>query len=157
VASVNSPRWNDDDELLEELRGALREAPVPENIIRAAQAAFAWRTVDADLELLSLEADSGLTGAAQIRGGGPGRPQALVFHGERLSVEIEIDETGIVGQLIPPQPGRVTLVTADGPQATTNADEVGCFTLPAPGAGPMRLDCQLDGGRFVSEWAAVQP
>jgi len=160
VTSVNSPRWSD-DELLEELRGALQEVPVEDSVIRAAQAAFAWRTVDADLEFLSLAVDTGLTSGAQVRGsrpggpGGPGGPQTLVFHGERLSVEIEIDETGIVGQLVPPQPGQVTLVTADGPQASTQADEVGCFALPAPGPGPLRLECQLETGRFVSEWATA--
>jgi len=46
VISVNSPRWTD-DELLRELRSALREPPVDERYIRAAQAAFTWRTVDA--------------------------------------------------------------------------------------------------------------
>jgi hypothetical protein len=105
-------------------------------------------------------ADAGLVGGAQVsaadvRGAGPFGPQTLVFHGERMSVEIEIDETGIVGQLIPPRPGQVTLVTPDGPQATTQADEVGCFSLPSPGPGPLRLDCQLADCRFITEWATA--
>jgi hypothetical protein len=41
--------WTD-DELLRELSAALREPPVDAVFIRMAQAAFAWRTVDADLE-----------------------------------------------------------------------------------------------------------
>ena len=68
-------------------------------------------------------------------------------------MEIEVEDNGIVVQLIPPQPGQVTLVTSDGPQAAAQADEVGCFTLPPPPPGPMRLDCELDGNRFVTEWA----
>ena len=49
-----SPEWTD-DELLQELRAALQEEPVADSVIRAAQAAFTWRTVDAELELLSLD------------------------------------------------------------------------------------------------------
>jgi hypothetical protein len=153
---VNLPRWSD-DELLREMRAALQEAPVDESVIRAAQGAFAWRTVNADLELLSLEECSTLTNDALVRGSGPGAVRRLVFHGERLSVEVEIDEIGIVGQLTPPQPGQVTLVTADGPQATTQADDVGCFAFPLPASGPLRLDCKVSAERFITEWATVRP
>ncbi len=148
---MNSPRWSD-DELLQKLRTALQEAPVDESVIRAARAAFSWRTVDADLELLCLDSGSGLTADAAVRGSGQGM---LAFHGERLSVEIEIDEAGISGQLTPPQPGQLTLVTADGPQATTQADEVGCFTFPPPARGPLRLECRLDTDHFITEWVTV--
>jgi len=151
---LSSPRWTD-DELLRELRAALREPPVDEKLIRAAQAAFTWRTVDADLEILSLETELAVSDTAQVRGTGQGSPRTFAFHGERLSVAIEIDDDGIVGQLTPPGPARVTLVTPDGPQAAADADEVGCFTLPAPPAGPMRLDCQRGSDRFLTEWTTA--
>ncbi len=151
---MSSPRWSD-DELLRELNAALQELPVDESVIRAAQGALAWQTVDADLEFLGLTADSALSDRATVRGGGPGAPRALAFHGERLGVEIEIDEAGIVGQLTPPRPGQVTLVTAGGSQATTRADEVGCFAFPLPTSGPMRLDCRLGADRFITEWVTL--
>lgn len=151
---MNSPTWSN-DALWHELRAALQESEVDESVVRAAQAAFTWRTVDADLELLGLDAGSGPKDGALVRASGPGGPRTLMFRGERLSVEIEIDETGIVGQLIPPQPGQVTLVTADGPQATTEADDVGCFALPPPMAGPLRLDCRLGDDHFITEWATI--
>jgi hypothetical protein len=153
---VCSPEWTD-DELLQELRSALQEEPVAESVIRAAQAAFTWRTVDAELELLSLDAGDELAAGALVRGGGPGAQRSFAFQGERLSVEIEVDGAGIVGQLTPPQPGQVTLVTAEGPQATAQADEIGCFTFPPPAPGPLRLDCQLGGDRFVTEWVTILP
>jgi hypothetical protein len=128
---------------------------VDEKLIRAAQAAFTWRTVDADLEILSLETELTVSETAQVRGPGRGSPRMLAFHGERLSVEIEIDDDGIVGQLTPPGVARVTLVTLDGPQTAANADEVGCFTLPAPPPGPMRLDCQRGSDRFLTEWITI--
>lgn len=151
---MSSQRWSD-DELLQELGAALQELPLDESVICAAQAAFSWRTVDADLELLGLDAGCGVATGTLVRGSEPGTPHTLVFHGERLSVEIEIDEAGIVGQLIPPRPGQVTLLTAAGPQATTQADEVGCFAFPAPGSGAMRLDCRLGADHFITDWVTV--
>jgi hypothetical protein len=154
VTIVSSPEWTD-DELLHELRAALQESSVQESVIRAAQAAFTWRTVDTELELLSLDARAELTAGALVRGSEPGAPRTLVFHGERLSVEIEIDEAGIVGQLMPPRPGLVTLVTADGPQGTAQADEVGCFTFPLPTSGSLRLDCRIGADHFITDWVTV--
>jgi hypothetical protein len=124
-------------------------------MIRAAQAAFTWRTVDADLEILCLETELAVSDTAMVRDSGQASPRVFAFHGERLSVEIEIDDAGIVGQLTPPGPARVTLLTPDGPQAAADADEVGCFSLPAPPPGPIRLDCQRGGERFLTEWTTV--
>jgi hypothetical protein len=90
-----------------------------------------------------------------VRDAGQGSARVFTFHGERLTVEIEIDDDGIVGQLTPLGPARVTLVTPDGPQATADADEVGCFSLPAPPSGPMRLDCQRGSERFLTEWTSA--
>lgn len=151
-----SPGWTD-DELLQELGAALREEPVAESVIRAAQAAYAWRTVDAELELLSLDTSEAQAAGALVRGDELGAQRAFAFRGERLSVEIEIDGAGIVGQLTPPQPGQVTLVTAEGPQATAQADEVGCFAFPPPTPGPLRLDCRLGPAHFVTEWVIIRP
>jgi hypothetical protein len=124
-------------------------------LIRAAQAAFTWRTVDAELEILSLETELAVRDTAMVRDAGKAAPRVFAFHSERLSVEIEVDDDGIVGQLTPPGPARITLVTPDGPQAAADADEVGCFSLPAPPPGPMRLDCQCGSERFLTEWTIV--
>jgi hypothetical protein len=155
VIGLSSPGWTD-DELLTELSAALQEPPVDESVIRAAQAAFTWRTVDADLEFLSLDTDAGLATAALVRGSGPASPRTLTFHGERLSVTVEIDGAGIAGQLTPPGPGQVTLVSANGgPQATAQADEVGWFVLPPSPPGPARLECALDADHFITEWTIL--
>jgi hypothetical protein len=150
---MSSP-WTD-DELLHELAAALREEPVDDSFMRAAQGAFAWRTVDADLILLELDSGAAAASGVPVRDGGSAAPRTLAFHGEQLSVEIEIDEAGIVGQLTPPQPGRVTLLTAAGPGPSTQADEVGCFAFPPPVSGPIRLDCRVDDEHFVTQWVTV--
>jgi hypothetical protein len=150
---MNSP-WSD-GELLFELGVALREEPVDERIVRAAQGAFAWRTVDADLILLELDSSATTAAGAAVRAAGSAAPRTLTFRGEQVSVEIEIDEAGIVGQLTPPQPGRVALLTAAGPGASTRADEVGCFAFPPPVSGPIRLDCRVDDDHFVTQWVTI--
>ena len=150
---MNSP-WTD-DELLHELAAALREEPVDDSIIYAAQGAFAWRTVDADLILLELDSGATAVAGAPVRDEGSAAPRTLAFHGGQLSLEIEIDEAGIVGQLTPPRPGRVTLLTAAGPGASTQTDEVGCFAFPSPVSGPIRLDCRVDDDHFVTQWVTV--
>ena len=150
---MNSP-WTD-DELLQELAAVLAEEQADEHVIQAAEAAFSWRTVDADL--LSLVLDSDAEPAVGVRGrhSGPGEPRVLMFRGEQLAVEVEIDDAGIVGQLTPPQPGHVTLVGPNGPGLAAQADEVGCFTLPLPASGPVRLDCRLGDGHFVTPWITI--
>lgn len=155
MTGVSSPMWSD-EELLCELRAALGESPVDETAISAAQAAFTWRTVDAELEVLGLE-DSLLNAGALVRDSGAESRHMLTFHGERMSVEIEIDDAGMVGQLTPAEAGQVTLVTPAGPQATTQADEVGCFAFPPPAPGPLRLDCRVGSEHFVTEWVTVRP
>lgn len=152
MTGLSWPDWTD-DELLRELRGALQEAPVDEACVHAAEAAFAWRTVDADLEILSLET-SLAPPAAAVRAGGQGA-RSFTFHAERLDVEIELDNDGIVGQLTPPGPAQISLVTTDGSLAIAEADEVGCFTLPAPPRGPWRLDCRRGPDHFLTEWTSA--
>jgi hypothetical protein len=151
VAGMNSSWWTD-DALMRELGAALREAQAEESIVRVGQAAFAWRTVDAELEIIGLDADSVPAGAGRVRGGQSRSPRTLIFRGERVSIEVEIDEAGLVGQLTPSGPGQVTLITVDGPQATALTDEVGGFTLPPPAPGPMRLECTFGADHFLTEW-----
>jgi hypothetical protein len=147
---VNSP-WTD-DELLQELAAALAEEPVDEHVIQAAEAAFSWMSVDADLLSLTLDSDREPAGSAHVRDSGPDRQRTLMFRGEQLTVDIEIDEAGIAGQLTPPQPGHVALVGPNQPGVTVRADEVGCFFFPSPVSGPVRLDCRIEDGHFVTPW-----
>ena len=148
-----SPNWNNDDELLADLCAALRPVAVDEGVRAAGRAAFAWR--DIDLELARMLFDSYLDEAVSVRGHAPGSPRTLVFRGDDGGVEIEVTDAGIEGQLVPPVPGTVTLVAAAGARATAPADEVGCFTFPFPGRGPLRLECTAAGHTFATEWITV--
>ena len=94
----------DDDALLAELGTALGEAEqVPPADLTAARGAFAWRTVDADLAIAELMFDSACDPepAGLTRSGGDGPARALAFRRGPVTLEIEVTEAGIVGQLSP--------------------------------------------------------
>ena len=147
-----SRNWNDDDELLLDVTEALRPNPTEQRVIAAARAAFAWRSSDPDAELAALLYDSDLDRTASVRSSLPGAPRNLVFALGDQRVEVEIGEAGIEGQLVPPGPGTVRLVTVDGTAAETAADEVGCFAFPATRRGPIRIECSTPAGTVATEW-----
>lgn len=162
-----SPDWNDDDVLMAELSGAVTSAEADLLVVEAARGVFAWHAAftDLELELLTLTSDSlldTLDGAAAVRDlAGEQDPRILTFEattgdGEG-GVELEVGERGIVGQLLPPGPGRVELLSAAGSLGAVTADEVGCFAF-APGdpAGPVRVRIETGGRRFVTDWVTLR-
>ncbi len=67
-------------------------------------------------------------------------------------VEIEVHAGRVTGQLLPPQPGSVRLLTSQGAFAQTTAGPTGCFVLDRPASGPLRLECDIGGPILVTEW-----
>jgi hypothetical protein len=134
-----------DDELLEALRRAVtaREA-VPADFVAAAKQAFAWHNIDAELAQLtydSREADHALatrTEAASIR--------ALTFTSGRLTIELEVAQDSLVGQIVPAQPAVVTVLPRTGSEIVITADEIGCFSVEPIPAGQFRLRCRTSAG-----------
>src|SRR4051794_26563823 len=124
---MTPPEWDEDDRLLEELRRAAARAgkPTP-TMITAGYAAYSWATVDAELAVLTH--DSMAEQPADVRSA-PSEGRALVFEGVQLSVELEQNANGLVGQLVPPSAGQVTLLRPDGEPAHADVDEMGCFTF----------------------------
>lgn len=153
-----------DEALTEALIAAVRRHdPVPPSVLEAARAAFAWRTIDADLA--ELEYDS-LFDAPTLVGvrGLPG-PRLVTFEAADVCVEVEVHEVGglrrLIGQIVPPQPGIVTVRYKDG-NAGVDADDLGRFQVPDVSAGPVSLQCRLapdadgPGERVVeTEWVVL--
>jgi len=119
--------------------GSLREViaaspAVPPALLAIARNAYAWHHIDAELAQLSYDSrfDTELSAgmrseAASVR--------ALTFASARFSIEVEINDEALFGQLVPPQPGTVELRTLDGQTLDTELDEAGCFTVaPKPGS-----------------------
>ena len=141
--------WDDDDELLDLLRTAVRQAgePTPA-MIAAASAALSWATVDADLAALTH--DSLVEAAVGVRGASG--PRGLVFEGSRMAVELEQDPDCLIGQLVPPTTGEVTLLHPGGERARTEADEWGRFRFDLAVTGVVRLRCSTSSGVLLTDW-----
>ena len=150
------PRHNGDDPLLAELAEARSAArAVPDSMRVAARAAFAWRTVEEEVELLVLAHDSAPgTDAGDVRAAATDGPRELTFRGAALSVELEVG-ADVLGRLVPPGPGRVTLAGARAVLAEADADALGCFRLPRPERGPVRLVCRTDDAAVTTGWLGL--
>jgi len=156
VGLGGGPGAHDDDAVMAELRQAAGQAdPLPAESVAAARAAFAWRTLDAELARLaydSLLEDQPLAGVR-----GVGTPRLLTFEAAGLTVEVEAAGEGperrLLGQLVPPQPGRVELRHRGGP-ATVEADGMGRFAFPGVLPGPVSLRCDpaSGAGTVCTDW-----
>lgn len=148
---MTQPSWDNDADLLAELLEALDEpSRVPPEFGIAARGALAWRSIDADLALAELTFDSLSDAGAPTRAANPPGSRILAFSGAGVSVEIEIAEEGITGQLSPAGADRVSCQTPAGPFHETEVDAVGCFVLRTPPAGPVRLLLSYPDGRGVA-------
>jgi hypothetical protein len=151
----DDPGWESDEVLLRELREALaEERDVPEHILEAARAAFTWRTVDAELMALT-SYDSVLDTELAARARAAQTARQLVFDAEGVSVQVEVTEAGVAGQVLPARPGRVFLITPTGPVEEADLDELGMFLLGPPPSGPVRFRFEVDGTTVVTDWIAV--
>lgn len=134
-----------DDELLEALRRAVsaREA-VPPDFVAAAKESFAWHNIDAELARLtydSRDAEHVLatrTEAASIR--------ALTFTSGRLTIELEVAQDSLVGQIVPAQPAVISVLPRAGDEIVITADEIGCFSVEPIPLGQFRLRCRTSAG-----------
>lgn len=147
------PDWTDDDALLEELAQALAQREVPDRAREAARAAFAWRTIDA--ELMELEHDSAVAQAA-VRGTGS-RMRVVAYRGRGLTVELEVTPGTVLGQIMPGRPCRVELEQQGSePQSCAVGDD-GLFAFHDVALAPLRLIVADDAGRQATPWLRQAP
>jgi hypothetical protein len=147
-------RWDDDQHMLDDLSDALREAALAGTLAEYGRGAYAWRTVDQDLLLASLDFDSSLE-RVQERRSDPDDARVLVFTAPPLSLELEVMPDRMVGQIIPPGPGEIRVEAADGVTFHVEADDAGFFHLPGMPRGPVRLRCDTPTGRLVTDWVRL--
>jgi hypothetical protein len=143
--STVSDGW-DDEVLLTALRQAVhaRQA-VPAEFVAAGKNAFTWHSIDAELAQLTYDSSrdaepvrSMRSEAASIR--------ALTFTSAHMTIEIEVSQDSLVGQLVPPQAGTIKIQHRDSPETTVTADEIGCFSIHPIPSGPFRLHCRAAAG-----------
>lgn len=153
--------WTDDEGLADALREALREVELLDRVAAAGRAAFVTHrrelserdALSLELFLLTLVHDSELVGGpAGVRDRSGATSRTLVFEGDGVGVEVELKDGQVEGQLVPAEPGRVTVRLPDGDAAVVDTDEVGWFHVDARPHGPVRLVCQSARGTCVTEW-----
>jgi hypothetical protein len=152
---MTSRRWPDDDELVADLGRATGSAPVPEPVLRAARAAFQRRRQGAAHVLARLEYDSVLDDGFVMRAGEPDDRRIVTFDSQTLSVEIELSTDRLVGQLVPPMPAEVELVSATATIGRTTADNMGCFSLERPPPGAVQFRCRVSAGLVFTDWVLL--
>jgi hypothetical protein len=162
-------RWSDED-LSGELAEALREErEVPGAIIDAGREVFGWRTTIAELaeftqarltydslvDDLALQGDE--AGLLVVTRSETAALRSLTFAAGELGIELEVTDDGVLGQLVPPQPATVELVTADQDGRTEVAvDDVGWFTIRPVPTTRFRLVCSTVAGiTVVTAWIVL--
>lgn len=151
---MDMSEWDDlsDDQLMAALAEAVAEGGTDRRR-SAAQAAFTWRTVDA--ELAELLHDSALDAGAAVRSGEEG-PRALAFGRDGLTLEVEVDGDDVLGEVIAEAtadgPASVTLQRPDAVDVVVTADAAGFFRFSAVGPGPLRFVVYRSSQTLTTPW-----
>lgn len=147
---MTNQQWADDDRLLAALGEAVRAAKaVPPEFTAAGQAAFTWRTIDAELAALTFDSAAAAEPAMPAVRAEEASPRFLTFAGSELTIELEIGSDSVVGQIVPAGSGHVDACPASGPAMTAEIDEIGCFIIAPLPPSPFRLHCHLASGSSV--------
>jgi hypothetical protein len=138
----------DDDELLAALGEAIRaREEVPEWFVQTGKNAYAWHNIDTELAQLTYDSSLDRDAAAVVRSE-TASIRALTFTSGQLSIELEVTESSLVGQIIPPRAGTLEVHTTAG-VASTPVDEIGCFAVTPIPNSPFRLRCRTEDGTDV--------
>jgi hypothetical protein len=146
----------DDDQLLAALKDAVaaRQA-VPARFVEAARNAFSWRDIDAELARLAYDSASDLDVMAGLRSGSAS-VRVLTFAAGPLTIELEVADGALLGQVIPAGPGTVDLRPPVGLALRTAVDDLGCFRVCPVPAAPVRLSYRGTAGTsLLTGWFSV--
>ena len=142
----------DDDNLLAALREALSASEaVPAWFVETGKNAYAWHNIDAELAQLTYDSFSDQRMATATRSE-TASIRALTFTSANLSMELEVSEESLLGQIIPPRAGMLEIHTKTG-VITTSVDEIGCFAVDPKPDTSFRLRCRIaDGTDVLTGW-----
>ena len=130
----------------DELGGLISEAVTPDRDVppewrEAAHAAYTWRTIDH--ELMALTHDSSHDAVGAVRREDDSR--TIAFTGGGLTLEVEVSDGRILGQLATPVAGQVTFESSDGRSRSVVTNQAGFFSLAGEDHGLVRF--ALDAAR----------
>jgi len=136
----------DDERLLVALGEAIRERQaVPSWFVETGKNAFAWHNIDAELAQLTYDSQENRRELAVVRSE-TASVRALTFTSAHLTMELEVTENAVLGQIIPPRAGTLEVHTRAGEITATEMDEIGCFAINPIPESPFRLRCRAAGG-----------
>ena len=146
----------DDEQLMAALQEAMRaREAVPASFIQTGKNAYAWHNIDAELAQLTYDSASDLSLAAAVRSE-TASIRALTFTSAHLSIEVEVTEESLVGQVVPARTGTIEVQAKEGVAGTIPVDEIGCFAVSPKPASPFRLRYQTaDGTDVVTGWITL--
>ena len=147
----------DDDELLGALGEAMRaRQAVPEWFVETGKNAYAWHNIDAELAQLTYDSEGDFSrGHVAAMRSEAASIRALTFTSARLSIELEVAESSLLGQVIPPRAGTLEVHTTAG-VTSSPVDEIGCFVVTPIPASPFRLRCRTeDGADVLTGWITL--
>ena len=146
----------DDDQLLAALGEAIRaRLAVPAQFIEAGKNAYAWHNIDAELAQLTYDSQENRRELAVVRSE-TASVRALTFTSAHLTMELEVTENAVLGQIIPPRAGTLEVHTRAGEITATEMDEIGCFAVDPIPDSPFRLRCRTaDGADVLTGWITL--
>ncbi|MET8571075.1 hypothetical protein [Streptomyces sp. NPDC004783] len=135
--------------LEEELRQAAAILdPVPAELRRIAVDAYALHDLEARVAELTFDS---LVDAIPVRGE-TDPPRMLTFRADEVIVDVEVTSDGLFGQVLPPGPAGIEVLSGPRAHARLTADDMGRFTGDAPPSGPFALRLRTGGEVLVTEW-----
>jgi hypothetical protein len=145
----------DDEELLAALGEAMKaRQAVPGWFVETGKNAYAWHNIDAELAQLTYDSLVDREQAAAVRSEAASI-RALTFTSTRLSIELEVGEGSLLGQIIPPRAGTLEVHTTAG-VTSSPVDEIGCFAVDPIPSSPFRLRCRTeDGADVLTGWITL--
>ena len=145
----------DDEQLLAALGEAVKaRAAVPAWFTETGKNAYAWHNIDAELAQLTYDSRTDANAMAAARSE-TATIRALTFTSAHLSIELEVGENSLLGQVIPPQAGTLETYTKAG-LTTSQVDESGYFAVEPIPASPFRLRFHTsDGADVVTGWITL--
>lgn len=119
----------------------LEADPEPADVGAHTPSSLGLRSVDDEPAALVYDSNLDADLLAAVRAGGRNVRQ-LTFEARYLVLEMEVSSTGrLVGQVVPPQAALVELRHRGG-TTPLEADELGCFHVPALPEGPVSFRCR---------------
>jgi len=127
---------------------------VPEWFVETGRNAYAWHNIDAELAQLTYDSSRDHDVVAAVRSEAASI-RALTFTSSRLSIELEVAESSLLGQIVPPRAGTLEIHTTAG-VTSSPVDEIGCFAVDPTPTTPFRVRCRTeDGADVLTGWITL--